>query len=187
LSQATVISSYLLPEMNQRLRPKILSLKPGTRVVAHDYHMGEWYPDQNDTLSVPEKTVGSPGKSFIYMWVVPAKVAGRWQSRIAAGAQPVDWDFEFRQTFQMVDGVVISGGKSTKLSEFKLEGDQISFTVFTTPGDSSTRHQFKGTVKGDAIEGTVVVGTGAGPKSPWSAKLIKRGDLKSFQSMAAPQ
>ncbi len=58
LSQATVITSYLLPEMNEKLRPKILSMKPGTRVVAHDYHMGEWRPDENKTLSVPEKTVG---------------------------------------------------------------------------------------------------------------------------------
>jgi len=184
LGLATVISSYLLPEMNQRLRPKILNLKPGTRVVAHDYHMGEWHPDANDTLSVPEKTVGAPGKSFIYMWIVPAKVAGRWQSQIAAGAQLVSWDFDFTQTFQMVEGMATSGGRSIKLPEFKLDGEQIGFTVFTKPGDNSTRHQFKGTVKGDLIEGTVVVGAGTGQKLPWSAKLIKRGDLKSFQAMA---
>src|ERR1043166_720269 len=78
LSKATVITSYLLPEMNEKLRPKILKLKPGTRVVAHDYHMGEWYPDETDTLRVPEKIVGSPGKSFLYMWLVPAPTAGQW-------------------------------------------------------------------------------------------------------------
>src|ERR1043166_7265099 len=77
LSQATVITSYLLPEMNERLRPKILKLKPGTRVVAHDYHMGEWYPDETDTLRVPEKIVGSPGKSFLYMWLVAPPPPGR--------------------------------------------------------------------------------------------------------------
>src|SRR5690348_9909292 len=66
LSRATVISSYLLPEMNQKLRPKLLALKPGTRVVAHDYAMGEWDPDQEKTLIVPEKVVGDPGKSYAY-------------------------------------------------------------------------------------------------------------------------
>src|SRR5215212_3089923 len=70
LSQATVISSYLLPQMNLKLRPKILALKPGTRVVAHDYHMGDWYPDAQKDIPVPEKVVGTPGVSYIYMWVV---------------------------------------------------------------------------------------------------------------------
>src|SRR5215212_9872019 len=70
LGKATVISSYLLPEMNVKLRPKILALKPGTRVVAHDYHMGDWYPDEQKDIPVPEKVVGTPGVSYIYMWVV---------------------------------------------------------------------------------------------------------------------
>jgi hypothetical protein len=187
LNQATVISTYLLPDMNRRLRPKILGLKPGTRVVAHDYHMGDWLPDDQKTLTVPEKTVGTAGISYVFLWIVPAKVAGLWQSQIAAGAQPVSWEFEFKQTIQMVEGTVNSGGKSTKLPDFKLEGDQIGFTVVTRPGDNSTRHQFKGTVKGDVIEGTVAVGAGTGQNFPWTAKLIKRGDLKSFQSMATPQ
>ena len=61
LKQATVISTYLLPEMNEKLRPKILALPPGTHVVAHDYHFGDWMPDESKTLSVPEKIVGTPG------------------------------------------------------------------------------------------------------------------------------
>ena len=68
LSKATVITSYLLPEMNLRLRPKLLNLKPGTRVVAHDYAMGEWKPDDEKTLYVPETKVGDPGKSYIFLW-----------------------------------------------------------------------------------------------------------------------
>jgi ribosomal protein L11 methylase PrmA len=63
LGRATVVSSYLLPEMNLKLRPKILALKPGTRVVAHDYHMGDWYPDVQKDIVVPEKVVGTPGVS----------------------------------------------------------------------------------------------------------------------------
>ena len=184
LSQATVISSYLLPEMNQRLRPKLLNLKPGTRVVAHDYHMGEWYPDQNDTLIVPEKVVGRPGKSFIYMWVVPAKLAGLWESRL----KTEKWEFEFTQSFQMIEGEIKIKGRNIKLPRFKLAGDRIGFTVLTKPGDNSTRHRFKGTVQSSVIEGMVTVGSGTALKRlPWSARLTKRGDLTSFEPPAARQ
>jgi hypothetical protein len=187
LSQATVITSYLLPEMNEKLRPKILSLKPGTRVVAHDYHMGEWHADEMRTLDVPEKKVGNPGKSYVYSWVVPAKVAGRWQAQVKGGA-PASWDLVLQQRFQMFEGTAQSGGQKASLRVPKLEGDQISFSLQTKPGDNSTRHTFRGTVKGDVIEGTVHVGDGAAQKQlPWSAKLVQRGDLKSFQSSAAPQ
>jgi hypothetical protein len=175
LSQATVITSYLLPEMNEKLRPKILSLKPGTRVVAHDYHMGEWHADEMRTLDVPEKKVGNPGKSYIYRWTVPAKIAGRWQSQIAIGAQSANWEFEFDQRFQMFDGVARTASQKITLRAPKLEGDQLSFIFFTKPGDSSTRHQFKGTVKGDLIDGTLMLGDGAAQKQlPWSAKLVQR-------------
>jgi len=175
LSQATVITSYLLPEMNEKLRPKILDLKPGTRVVAHDYHMGEWQADEMHTLDVPEKKVGNPGKSYVYRWIVPAKIAGRWQSQIATGAQPANWEFEFEQRFQMFDGVAKSGSQKITLRVPKLEGDQLSFMFFTKPGDSATRQEFKGTVKGDLIEGTLRLGDGAGQKQmPWSAKLTQR-------------
>ncbi len=187
LSQATVITSYLLPEMNEKLRPKILSMKPGTRVVAHDYHMGEWHPDDNKTLAVPEKKVGNPGTSYIYFWTVPAKIAGRWQAQVKGGA-PANWDLEFQQRFQMFEGTAAAAGQKIKLRVPKLEGDQISFVVSTKPNDNSTRHNFKGTVKGDVIEGTLQVGEGAAQKQyPWTAKLLQRGDLRTFQSSAAQQ
>src|SRR5688572_20527326 len=104
LSQATVITSYLLPEMNRKLRPRLLALKPGTRVVAHDYSMGQWDADEEKTLIVPEKTVGDPGKSYIYSYVVPARVAGRWESELALGSKPVPWQFPFEQHYQYVRG-----------------------------------------------------------------------------------
>lgn len=175
LSQATVITSYLLPEMNEKLRPKILSLRPGTRVVTHDYHMGEWHADQLRTLVVPEKKVGNPGKSYVYSYIVPAKIAGRWQSQFTSGAQPANWEFDFEQRFQMFDGVATSGGRKITLRVPKLEGDQLSFQFFIKPGDNSTRHEFKGTVKGELIDGTLRLGAGAGQKQvPWSAKLVQR-------------
>jgi len=178
LSKATVITSYLLPEMNERLRPSILGLKPGTRVVAHDYNMGEWHPDEELTLAVPEKKVGNPGVSYVYLWIVPAKIGGRWQSELKTGSQAATWEFEFTQRFQKFDGVAKSGKLKIKLQTTTLKGDQLSFMFFTKPGDNSTRHQFKGTVKGDGIEGTLELGSGAGQKQlPWRAQLLQRADM----------
>jgi hypothetical protein len=175
LSQATVITSYLLPEMNEKLRPKILNLRPGTRVVTHDYHMGEWHADEMRTLEVPEKKVGNPGMSYVYRYVVPAKIAGRWQSQFASGTHPANLEFDFEQRFQMFDGVARSGSQKMTLRVTKLDGDQISFQFFTKPGDNATRHEFNGTVKGELIEGTLKLGVGAGQKQmPWSAKLVRR-------------
>lgn len=175
LSQATVITSYLLPEMNEKLRPKILNLRPGTRVVTHDYHMGEWHAEEMRTLDVPEKKVGNPGKSYVYRYIVPAKIAGRWQSQFTSGAHPANLEFDFEQRFQMFDGFALSGGRKITLRVPKLEGDQLSFQFFIKPGDNSTRHEFKGTVKGDLIDGTLRLGAGAAQKQlPWTAKLVKR-------------
>ena len=175
LSKATVITTYLLPEMNQKLRPKILNLKPGTRVAAHDYHMGEWTADEQKELIVPEKKVGNPGRSFLYLWIVPAKVGGRWQAQIKSPAHAGVLELEFAQRFQKLDGSVRSGGQQIALLAPKINGDQLSFAFFIKPGDNITRHQFTGTVKGDTIEGTVRVGDDTTQQQlPWSAKVTQR-------------
>ena len=175
LTKATVITSYLLPEMNQKLRPKILNLKPGTRVVAHDYHMGEWPSDENKEIIVPEKKVGVAGRSYVYLWIVPAKVGGRWQAQISSPAHPGGLELEFAQKFQKLEGSAKSGGQTVALLAPKIEADQLSFALFTKPGDSATRHQFTGAVKGDTIEGLVKVGDGAKQQQlPWTAKIVQR-------------
>ena len=175
LSKATVITSYLLPEMNQKLRPKILNLKPGTRVVAHDYHMGEWPSDENKEIIVPEKKVGVAGRSYVYLWIVPAKIGGRWQAQINSPAHPGGLELEFAQKFQKLEGSAKSGGQTVALLAPKIEADQLSFAFFTKPGDSATRHQFTGAVKGDTIEGLVKVGDGAKQQQlPWTAKVVQR-------------
>jgi methylase of polypeptide subunit release factors len=175
LKQATVISTYLLPEMNERLRPKILNLQPGTRVIAHDYHMGDWSSDDSKTLSVPEKVVGTPGISYVYLWIVPAKVGGRWQAQIKSPAHAGALELEFNQRYQRIDGSARSGGQQVALQLPKIEGDRLSFSFMTKPGDNATRHQFTGTVKGDSVEGSVRVGDGAKQQElPWSARLVSR-------------
>ena len=78
LSRATVITMYLLPEVNLALRPRLLQLKPGTRLVSHDWNMGDWQPDQTTVVAVPDKKVGLEKSSKIHLWVVPAQVQGTW-------------------------------------------------------------------------------------------------------------
>ena len=178
LSPATVITTYLLPEMNLKLRPKLLSLKPGTRIVAHDYAMGEWGADNEKTLLVPEKEVGDPGKSYIFLWIVPGRLAGRWESQLTVGGRATPYEFSFEQQFQFVDGSVRVAGRETKLPQFKLDGEQMSFNLDAVIGGSKVSHRFRGSVRGDAIEGTVTIGEGTGQRdTPWKARLTARGEM----------
>jgi methylase of polypeptide subunit release factors len=160
LAKATVITSYLLPEMNEKLRPKLLRLKPGTRVVAHDYHMGDWQPDDNDTLSVPEKTVGSPGKSFIYMWYVPANASGKWEIRANAGGQPVAVDLDLNQRYQMLNGTARVNDRSAQIQGARVRGEEVTFWLTLGSGATAVRHEFNGRIQGDAINGTLRVHAG---------------------------
>jgi len=180
LSPATVISSYLLPEMNRKLRPKLLGLKPGTRIVAHDYSMGQWTADEEKTLIVPEKTVGDPGKSYVYLYIVPASVGGTWESQIPIGAQAVPYVFNFDQEFQVVTGQLRAGGNDTSLPRFKVSGDEVTFNVTATIGGKPVVHRFRGWVKGDTIEGNVTVsGDATGQRViPWAAKQTSRTPMR---------
>lgn len=174
LDAATVVSSYLLPEMNRKLRPTILNLQPGVRVVAHDYHMGEWLPDEQKTLSVPEKQVGNPGVSYIYLWYVPAKIAGDWQSRIATPQGEVPYEFSLEQTFQEIEGVMRAGKDTAKFNS-KVLADRVSFVVLPKIGDRIVRHQFDGRIKGDRIEGTLKLGEAPGVREvKWVATQTQR-------------
>ena len=78
LAQATVVTMYLLPEVNLALRPAILGLRPGTRIVSHDWDMGDWKPDRTTVVPVPDKKVGLEKSSKIHLWTVPARVDGLW-------------------------------------------------------------------------------------------------------------
>ncbi len=78
LARATVITLYLLPEVNLQLRPRLLALRPGTRIVSHDWDLGDWRPDRTLTVAVPEKAVGLDKHSRLHLWTVPAPVQGKW-------------------------------------------------------------------------------------------------------------
>ena len=177
LAGATVVSTYLLPEMNLKLRSKILKLKPGTRVVAHDYNMGDWYPDEQKTLVVPEKKVGNAGISYIFSWVVPALVAGKWQSQINVGGKDIAYEFDMEQFFQNIDGDASAGAMRGEMRG-KMTGEQVKFSLTGKSGQKIERHEFQGQVAGEAISGTVRIGEGASQRqAPWTARRIKRGEL----------
>ncbi len=121
ISEATVVTMYLLPHVNLQLRPRLFAeLKPGTRVVSHDYHMGEWKADI-------EATVRGRG-SRIYFWVMPAQVGGAWNLQIGRpGAQP--YDVQFQQQFQEIDGSAIRAGKPSYVRDARLDGERIFFSA----------------------------------------------------------
>ena len=102
LSAASVITMYLLPEVNMQLRPSLLGLKPGTRLVSHDWDMGDWQPDQTVTVAAPDKPIGREKSSRLHLWVVPAHVTGLWCG--AAGLR--SFSIELAQSFQNFQGVL---------------------------------------------------------------------------------
>ena len=107
LSPATVISLYLLPDFNLKLRPTLLALKPGTRVVSHDWDMGDWKPDQTTTVPVPDKKVGLEKSSKVHLWVVPARIEGLW---CGAGALR-DFSLRVNQHYQEVQATLTRGDR----------------------------------------------------------------------------
>ena len=117
LSGATVITMYLLPEVNLQLRPSLLALAPGTRVVSHDWDMGDWLPDRSLTLDVPEKAIGREKISRIHLWRVPAPVDGLW-----CGTEGVA--LLLQQRFQQVQGQARAGGQARGLSG-RLDGARL--------------------------------------------------------------
>jgi len=156
-SQASVITMYLLPRVNLELRPKILELKPGTRIVSHDFSMDDWRADESVNLDVADKYgAGSgPGTSTIYFWVVPARVTGPWQWQSNVGGKPQSYEMVLEQNYQVIGGTVRVGGRSAKLQDAKLRGDQISGTFTVDINGGALKHEFAGRVTGGAIEGSV--------------------------------
>jgi len=131
-SQAQVITMFLLSSINMKLRPKILDLKPGTRIASNTFDMGEWKADETATLP------GCSSWCTAYLWIVPAKVSGTW--KLPQG------ELSLQQTFQMITGTLKSAGATTPVKG-KLNGDQVSFTA----GSAS----YTGHVSGNSMEGTV--------------------------------
>lgn len=129
LTKASLITMYLLPDVNIELRPKLLALAPGTRIVSHDYHLGDWRADQHLVLDVPDKPVGPLAKSDIFMWVVPARVEGRWSGTVGKRALELD----IRQTYQQVEAALRVDGQPLEVVHVSLRGPDLQ--ILARSGD----------------------------------------------------
>ena len=174
VSPASVMSIYLLPEVNLMIRSRLLAtLKPGTRIVSHDYGMGEWQPDFQTELAAPGKTVGIGQRSKIFYWMVPGRAAGRWRWQLAPDGKPIEFDLAVQQNFQMLEGGLVAGTQKGRIEQGKLAGENIDFSA-TVDG---VRYEFSGRITNHAIEGKVkVAGSGVARELPWSATRVELWD-----------
>ena len=176
LARATVVTMYLYPRLMMQLRPRLFAeLKPGTRVVSHDFDMERWPPDARVTVAVPDKPYGAPS-SEVYVWIMPANAAGAWTWRSADGADAVDGELTLRQTFQMLDGAAVVGGRPARVERGRVRGDEISFMLTAEVDGRALRHAFRGRVDGDAISGKESL-PGGGERE-WTATRVRRGSIK---------
>jgi hypothetical protein len=170
LSKATVVTLYVLPDFMEKLRPKLMAeMKPGTRIVAHDYYMSEWYPDRRIELTVPEKVkANGTDKAYLYLWVVPSAVSGQWCMNFDLGTGKPQWVvLSFNQRYQMLAAAAESVLAPLNIESPTLKGDEIDFVL--TIGASNFR--FSGKVQGDKIEGAAVSPASPIP-IPWRANKI---------------
>lgn len=150
LSRATVITMYLLPGVMARLQPLLLELKPGTRLVSHDFRLGDWKPDVTTQI-----------RKNSFLWIVPAKVAGRWQMKLALPGGEREVMLELRQKYQEVDGYSQVDGRHTQIWEPQLSGDRFSFVmVDDRDRDNEASLYFEGRVGDGVIEGRLRRGVG---------------------------
>ncbi len=170
ISQATVLTMYLLPNTVNMLSEKFQAeLRPGTRILSHDYGLAGWIPERTKQFDLEDKIkISGVATTIIFLYVVPAKVAGNWRSTLppAIARQPVT--FELSQQLQKVGGTAKLDGREVPLEEPRLVGESISFRLSVERGRALN---FAGQVKGASIVGSVETG---GVRSPWTATLAAK-------------
>lgn len=161
IKEATVVTLYLLTGLVNRLKPKLMNeLRPGTRIIAHDFGFQDWTPDRSVNIS----------KNY-FLYVVPAKVGGSWRLEATVGEAQHTYDIDLKQDHQKIRGGarVNSGGGFLPLFEPHLEGDRIRFVLV----DEGRAHHFEGRVHAGYMEGTVTAGIGSGMvKRTWRAERV---------------
>jgi precorrin-6B methylase 2 len=169
IGEASVLALYLLPNMMASLRSKILAeLKPGSRVVSHDFEFGEWQPDRKITVDAPDKYgSGSHWTSNVMLWVVPARVEGMWRLSLP-GRSEKPYTITLKQKFQQLEGEAVQGVKRISLKAARLEGNRISF-VLAPANPGTAPREFRGVVNGDEVRGEVTIANG---NARWSAKRV---------------
>lgn len=179
LGRATVVTAYLLPAVNLRLRPQLFrQLKPGTRVVSHDFDFGDWKPDAALKVDVPDKPYGPP-YSTIMVWVVPADFSGTW--RWTAPGEEAH-EIAVSQTFQKAEAAGSIAGRRAQVI-VEIAGADIRLVMAGDTAGKAQRREFRGRINGDTIAGTAESLMEAGnpamqpSRIPWRAERIRRGSM----------
>jgi hypothetical protein len=165
LRDVTVLTLYLLPEMNRKLLPKIMAeMQPGTRVVAQEFVVGDWPPDYQEIAAGNEEWTGWSRTRGVYLWIVPAKVGGEWRVE----RDGVTFPLAIEQLYQNAEGSIAGGGAETEVAFRPIRGREVRFTV---PAASPAAGEYVGAVDGDVMTGTWSGPGGAG--GPWRAVRTK--------------
>ena len=177
IGKATVITMYLVPKLMLQLRPRILGrMRPGTRVVSHDFDMGEWMPDLEREIAVPDKHYGPPS-SMVYLWYVPANVAGKWRWRLPVGGTTRRYEIGIGQRFQELTGEALVDGGAAAWRSARLRGDRVELTLQRELSGAQVTQEFSGRVEGDRIVGHVKVSGGENAMLEWEATRVERGKM----------
>jgi hypothetical protein len=163
LSRATLVTMYLVPRVNARMLPRLAALRPGTRIVSPDFDLEGWRPDAKTSI-----------RKNIFLWVVPARVAGRWRTRLALPGGERELVLEFRQQHQDVDGMVHGGERIAQVWQTALSGDRFSFTIVDDRSrDDEAGLYITARVRGDVMEGQMQRGVGSSAVTvPWRAMRV---------------
>ncbi len=169
LRGVSVVTMYLLPEVNLKLLPRLLAqLKPGARIVSHDYDLGPWPFDEMIELALAEKMVGPMGRSRVFLWLVPADARGRWIAEVPElGGR---WQFDITQKYQVLDVDARAGGAGMVVRGARLRGEEIRLAITGVVGGKGYNSLFAGKVTDGRIEGNLRISDGENFKTiPWKA------------------
>lgn len=165
-SRASVLTLYLLNSVNLRLRPQLFEqLKPGTRIVSHDFSMGDWAADEKTDLFVEDKY------HYIYFWIMPANLSGLWTLSLPSTLSSTVVTLEIKQKFQKIEGHIKLNNTRLSIEEARITGDKLTFKLVLNSKDGPRPWIFEGQAKGHSLKGSVLLETQEkqGP-SPWEAK-----------------
>jgi len=164
-----VVTMYLLPEVNRQLLPRLAAqLKPGARIVSHDYDLGPWPFDEMIELALAEKMVGPFGRSRIFLWLVPADARGRWVSEMPEHGGR--WQFDIAQKYQELDVDARTPSGPLVVRGARLRGEEVRLAVTGMVGGKGYNHLFRGRIDGGSIEGDIRISDGDNYRTvPWKA------------------
>ena len=165
ISRATVVTMYLYPRLMLAVRPRLVGeLKPGSRVVSHEFGMEGWEPDARVTVPVPDKPYGPPS-SDVLLWIVPADARGVWQWRLDSGGTTTEHEITLSQDFQKLRG-------GPALEAGAMRGEEIRLVMVSHEAGRALRREYRGRVSGDSIRGIVTLA--GGEELPWNATRIRK-------------